>query len=147
MKILKEFTKKNKDKKSTGKAQTKAMADKGTIEEYFYMVPVEVNVSQMAEAICCMTEDAKEIWTELDLMEIMLNADSLIFENMLDTFEESADQAFLADKGVKAVYAVNYNTRDKAAVKQVLTELYGVFGGFMASDTEDLEPIFEVSEF
>lgn len=147
MKILKEFTKKDKDKKSTGKAQTKAMADKGTIEEYFYMVPVEVNVSQMAEAIRSVTEDAKEIWTELDLMEIMLNADSLIFENMLDTFEETADQAFLADKGVKAVYAVNYNTRDKAAVKQVLTELYEVFGGFMASDTEDLEPIFEVSEF
>ena len=71
----------------------------------------------------------------------------IIFENMLDTFEEPTDQAFLAAKGVKAVYAVNYNTKDRETVKQILSELYDVFGGFMASDTEDLEPIFEVYEY
>jgi len=147
MKILKNSTQKDKDKKKTAKIQAKTVADKGTIEEYFYMVPIEVNVSQMAEVIRSVTEDAKEIWTELDLMEIMLSSDSLVFENMLDTFEEPADQAFLAAKGVKAVYAVNYNTKDREAVKQILSELYDVFGGFMASDTEDLEPIFEVYEY
>ena len=147
MKILKNSTQKDKDKKKIAKIQAKTVADKGTIEEYFYMVPIEVNVSQMAEVIRSVTEDAKEIWTELDLMEIMLSSDSLVFENMLDTFEEPADQAFLAAKGVKAVYAVNYNTKDREAVKQILSELYDVFGGFMASDTEDLEPIFEVYEY
>ena len=147
MKILKNSTQKDKDKKKIAKIQAKTVADKGTIEEYFYMVPIEVNVSQMAEVIRSVTEDAKEIWTELDLMEIMLSSDSLVFENMLDTFEEPTDQAFLAAKGVKAVYAVNYNTKDREAVKQILSELYDVFGGFMASDTEDLEPIFEVYEY
>jgi len=147
MKILKNSTQKDKDKKKIAKIQAKTVADKGTIEEYFYMVPIEVNVSQMAEVIRSVTEDAKEIWTELDLMEIMLSSDSLVFENMLDTFEEPTDQAFLAAKGVKAVYAVNYNTKDRETVKQILSELYDVFGGFMASDTEDLEPIFEVYEY
>lgn len=132
--------------KETFKKEKKTV-DKGIIEEYFYMIPMEVTVSQLAETIHCVPEDAKEIWTELDLMEIVLSADSLVFENMMDTFEEPADQAFLADKGVKTVYAVNYNTKDKDAVKQVLTELHRSFGGFMASDTEDLMPVFEVSAF
>lgn len=130
------------------KIQTKAaVEDKGTIEEYFYMIPAEVTVRELVGAVHCVSEEAKEIWTELDLMEIVLSADSLIFENMMDTFTEPGDQEFLSAKGVKVVYAASYNTRDKDMVKKVLEELYSAFGGFMASDTEDLEPIFEVAEF
>ena len=111
------------------------------------MLPAEVTVRELVEAIHCVPEEAKEIWIELDLMEIVLAADSLIFENMMDTFTEAGDQEFLAAKGVKVVYAVSYNTKDKAEVKKVLEELHSAFGGFMASDTEDLEPVFEVAEF
>lgn len=137
----------NKKKKGTFKIQAKAVVDKGVIEEYFYMLPVAVTVRELIEAVHTVPEEAKEIWTELDLMEIVLPADSLIFENMMDTFHEAGDQAFLADKGIKVVYAVSYNTKDKEQVKVVLEELHSVYGGFMASDTEDLEPIFEVAEF
>ncbi|MBR3762606.1 MAG: hypothetical protein IKK59_07675 [Lachnospiraceae bacterium] len=137
----------NKKKKGTFKIQAKAVVDKGVIEEYFYMLPVAVTVRELMEAVHTVPEEAKEIWTELDLMEIVLSADSLIFENMMDTFNEAGDQAFLADKGIKVVYAVSYNTKDKEQVKVVLEELHSVYGGFMASDTEDLEPIFEVAEF
>ena len=135
------------NKKGSSKMQAKVVVEKGVIEEYFYMLPTEVTVRELVEAVQCMPEDTKEIWTELDLMEIVMAADSLIFENMMDTFDEEGDQEFLAAKGVKVVYAVSYNTRDKAEVKKVLTELHSKFGGFMASDTEDLEPIFEVAEF
>lgn len=137
----------NKKKKGTFKIQAKTVVDKGVIEEYFYMLPVAVTVRELMEAVHTVPEEAKEIWTELDLMEIVLPADSLIFENMMDTFNEADDQAFLADKGIKVVYAVSYNTKDKEQVKVVLEELHSVYGGFMASDTEDLEPIFEVAEF
>ena len=141
--------KKNDKKKKGGlKIQSKAAAeDKGTIVEYFYMIPVEVTVRELVEAVHCVEEEAKEIWTELDLMEIVLSADSLIFENMMDTFTEPGDREFLADKGIKTVYAASYNTKDKDMVKKVLEELHAVFGGFMASDTEDLEPIFEIADF
>ena len=125
----------------------KVSEDKGTIVEYFYMIPAEVTVRDLVEAVHCVDEEAKEIWTELDLMEIVLSADSLIFENMMDTFTEPGDQEFLAAKGVKVVYAASYNTKDKDMVKKVLEDLYAAFGGFMASDTEDLEPIFEIADF
>ena len=125
----------------------KVSEDKGTIVEYFYMIPAEVTVRDLVEAVHCVDEEAKEIWTELDLMEIVLSADSLIFENMMDTFTEPGDQEFLAAKGVKVVYAASYNTKDKDMVKKVLEGLHAAFGGFMASDTEDLEPIFEMADF
>ena len=125
----------------------KVSEDKGTIVEYFYMIPAEVTVRDLVEAVHCVDEEAKEIWTELDLMEIVLSADSLIFENMMDTFTEPGDREFLAAKGVKVVYAASYNTNDKEMVKKVLEELHAAFGGFMASDTEDLEPIFEIADF
>ncbi len=141
--------KKNDKKKKGGlKIQSKAAAeDKGMIVEYFYMIPVEVTVRELVEAVHCVEEEAKEIWTELDLMEIVLSADSLIFENMMDTFTEPGDREFLEDKGIKTVYAASYNTKDKDMVKKVLEELHAVFGGFIASDTEDLEPIFEIADF
>lgn len=142
------FKKDSKKKKGIMKIQTKeAIAKKGIIEEYFYMIPADVTVRELAEAVHCVEEETKEIWTELDLMEIVLSADSLIFENMMDTFTEPGDEAFLAAKGIQKVYAASYNTDDKEMVKKVLEELHAAFGGFMASDTEDLEPIFEVTDF
>ena len=80
------MAKNDKKKKGDLKIQSKAAAeDKGTIVEYFYMIPAEVTVRDLVEAVHCVDEEAKEIWTELDLMEIVLSADSLIFENMMDT--------------------------------------------------------------
>ena len=140
--------KKNNSKgKEQIKIQAKAVVDKGVIEEYFYMIPKAVTVRELEEAVHCVSEENKEIWTELDLMEIVLETDSLIFENMMDTFDEESDRKFLDSKGIKVVYAASYNTKDKAVVKKVLEELYQAFGGFMASDTEDLEPIFEIADF
>ncbi len=135
------------NKKNNAKMQAKAAAEKEVIEEYFYMLPKKVTVRDLVDAISCVEEDTKEIWTELDLMEIVLPTDSLIFENMMDTFTEDGDAQFLKENGVEVVYAVSYNTKDKAQVKTVLEELHTAFGGFMASDTEDLQPVFEVSEF
>lgn len=137
----------NSKEKKQVKIQTKAVVDKGVIEEYFYMIPKAVTVRELEEAVHCVSEENKEIWTELDLMEIVLETDSLIFENMMDTFDEASDRKFLENKGIQTVYAASYNTKDKAMVKKVLEELYQVFGGFMASDTEDLEPMFEIADF
>lgn len=138
---------KKENKKNNAKMQTKAAAEAKVIEEYFYMIPKKVTVKDLLDAVLCVEEDAKEIWTELDLMEIVLPADSLIFENMMDTFTEEGDAQFLKEHGVEVVYAVSYDTKDKAQVKAILEELHTAFGGFMASDTEDLQPVFTVEEF
>ncbi len=139
---------KGKQKNKFSKIQPKTTAKQnGTIEEFLYMVPKEITVRELERALTSYPEDKKEIWVELDMMEVILESDSLVFEHMTDTFDTEGDRAFLDKHGVKVVYAFNYNTNDKEAVVHVLTELHNVFGGFIASDTEDLEPIYEVNEF
>ena len=121
--------------------------EKGVVQEFLYMVPELVSVRELERALVDYPEDKKEIWVELDMMEVILENDSLVFENMMDTFDTQADQQFLTDKNIKVVYAFNYNTKDKEAVKVVLKTLHNVYGGFVASDTEDFTPIYEVDTF
>lgn len=137
---------KNKNKFFKDKGNRVPM-DKGTIEEFLYMIPTEVTVRDLEKALTSVPEDKKEIWVELDMMEVILSNDSLVFENMMDTFDAETDQTFLTDKAIKNVYAFNYNTKDKEAVESILKVLHNAFGGFVASDTEDFEPMYEVSEF
>lgn len=137
---------KNKKKNKFFKDKAKVVpADKGTIEEFLYMVPAAITVRDMENVLTSIPEDKKEIWVELDMMEVILANDSLVFENMMDTFDADTDQAFLKEKSIQNVYAFNYNTKDKDAVKEIMTVLQGSFGGFIASDTEDFEPMFEVN--
>ena len=137
---------KNKNKNKFFNKAKAAPVDKGTIEEFLYMVPADVTVRELEKTLTFIPEDKKEIWVELDMMEVILENDSLVFENMMDTFDAEADQAFLKEKAIRNVYAFNYNSKDKDAVVNVMKALYDAFGGFVASDTEDFEPMYEVNE-
>ena len=139
---------KNKKKTKNFKMQPKsALIDKGTIKEFLYMLPKDVCVRDLLGALVSFPEDKKEIWVELDMMEVVLETDSLVFENMMDTFDTPLDQELIQKLSVKTVYAFNYNTKDEADVKTVLKEIHQAFGGFVASDTEDLEPTYTVDTF
>jgi len=51
------------------------------ILEFYYMTNQEVMVKDLAAAIKSIESDKIEIWSELDLMEVILDDDSLIFQN------------------------------------------------------------------
>lgn len=125
----------------------KAQAEpQGEVEEYLYMLPVDVTVQDLKPVIQAQ-EEKKDIWRELDLMEVKLSHDSLIFENFMDCFESASDQAFLRENGVKKVYAFSYDSRDRAEAARAVRDIHAVFGGFIASDTEDLTPVYQPEDF
>ena len=134
-------------KKPARKMMTKTQsAPRGEIEEYLYMLPVEVTVEDLLPVIEA-PEEKKDVWHELDLMEVMLGHDGLIFENFMDCFDTKSDQAFLRENGVKKVYAFSYDSLDKAAAAKAVREIHATFGGFIASDTKDLQPVYQPEEF
>ncbi|MCD7805991.1 MAG: hypothetical protein LUH19_01465 [Lachnospiraceae bacterium] len=135
------------NKKTAGKMVPKAQAEpQEEIEEYLYMLPVDVTVQDLKPVIQA-DEEKKDLWKELDLMEVKLSHDSLIFENFMDCFDSASDQTFLKENGVKKVYAFSYQAQDRSAVAQALKDIHAVFGGFIASDTEDLKPIYQPEDF
>ena len=49
--------------------------------EYYYMIPAKVEVKELSKVITTVSEKQIEIWKEINLMEIVLTSDSLIFED------------------------------------------------------------------
>ncbi|MCD8068761.1 MAG: hypothetical protein LUE87_07730 [Lachnospiraceae bacterium] len=134
-------------RKLAGKMVPKAQAEpQGEVEEYLYMLPVDVSVRDL-KPVVQVQEEKKDIWRELDLMEVKLSHDSLIFENFMDCFESASDQAFLRENGVKKVYAFSYDSLDRAEAARVVRDIHAVFGGFIASDTEDLTTVYQPEDF
>lgn len=128
------------------KKKAKPMQQERTFCSVLYMIPVKVTVKQMAETLDFLPREALEIWTEVNLLEITLENTTLTFEDMMEQMESPEDVQLLAKLQASQVYACDYETSDKAAVRKIMDTLIGKFGGFLASDTEDFEPFIKPEE-
>ncbi len=140
------------NKKKNKKAQKiqKAQVKKAEIREYYYMIPADTSVKELASQLTCVNEDQIELWLELDLMEIVLTKDSLLFQNAREVFEDPEDLAFISSHDIQTIYEISYDAEDEAAVRNVFTELLDRAGGMLCSDTEDFSPIYgknNIAEF
>ena len=81
-----------------------------------------------------------DIWPELNLMEVEMNFDSLIFQNAEECFIDPADQQWFEERGIKTKYQISYDTGDIEAVREVLHNIMAALGGRICSDTDDFEP-------
>ena len=86
-----------------------------------------------------------EVWKEINLLELNLESGSLYMEDFQDSLQKE-DEALLTGLGQKYVYAVSYPETESSAVKHMMEKLLSVFGGKLASDTEDFTPFLTVGE-
>ena len=114
--------------------------------EYYYMIPEEVEVRRLSGYLHCVDEERVEIWRELNLMEVVLVSDSLIFQDSMESFEDPADLEFLKHHGIKTVYQVSYEEQDQEMAKKILAELLKETGGFLCCDTEDFAPFYRLED-
>ena len=112
------------------------------ILEFYYMTNQEVMVKDLAAAIKSIESDKIEIWSELDLMEVILDDDSLIFQNAEECFIDPLDLQFFEAYQIKKKYQISFSDADSVKAKQVLEELMADKGGFVCSDTEDFQPLW-----
>jgi len=114
------------------------------ILEFYYMTNQEVMVKDLAAAIKSVESDKIEIWSELDLMEVILDDDSLIFQNAEECFIDPLDLQFFEAYQIKKKYQISFSDADSVKARQVLEELMADKGGFVCSDTEDFQPIYHI---
>ena len=142
--------KNNKKKEKTSKKNTGTPENKGSVVEYLFLMETEVDVQGLTMALyeeteiiqgLPLTKENVEIWKELNLAEVILANDSLVFEDMDDVMDSEEDQSILAHYNIKKVYAFNYNTLDQGVVGQIMQHLLAKFGGYIAADTEDFQPM------
>ena len=112
--------------------------------EYYYMIPAKVEVKELSKVITTVSEKQIEIWKEINLMEIVLTSDSLIFEDAKSCFIDPLDLAFLKEHQIETIYQISFEQNDGKKVVEIFKELMQSQGGFLASDSEDFTPTFTI---
>ncbi len=124
--------KSNSKKKNT--QQTKPA--KKMITEY-YLIPQETTVSQLADLLPEYQEKA-ELWLEMDLLELALTNDTLVFEEAGEDFDSPEDQAYLKANGIQKIYAITYDELDAEETGKIMDILQESFHGRICKEDETL---------
>ena len=103
----------------------------------YYLIPEEVQVSQLAKLLPDYQEKA-ELWLEMDLMELSLTHDTMVFEEAAEDFANPEDQVYFEEHKIKKVYAITYDALDAEEVKQILSTLQGTLQGRICKEDEIL---------
>lgn len=103
----------------------------------YYLIPQETSISQMAELLPDYQEKI-ELWLEMDLMELTLTHDTMVFEEAAEDFANSEDQVYFAEHKIKKVYAITYDALDAEEVRQILSTLQAVLQGRVCEEDEIL---------
>lgn len=112
------------------------------ILEYYFMIPEDITAKELSLKIKAVDEEKIEVWPELNLMEVILEYDSLIFQDARECFIDPLDLEFLREKNIKSMFQISFDEKDINAVRIVLKELMKACKGMVYSDTDDFEPIY-----
>ena len=132
-------------KKKPYSGAAKAAPKQEEVLSFLYMLPETADVRRLSEALDFMAEEAVEIWTEINLMELTLQGGAMTFEDLMPDMQ-GEDGKLLDELKVKQVYACDYEARDREEVRQIMEALTKKLGGFAASDTEDFRPFLQIGE-
>ena len=124
--------KSNSKKKNTQQAKPA----KKMITEY-YLIPQETTVSQLADLLPEYQEKA-ELWLEMDLLELALTNDTLVFEEAGEDFDSPEDQAYLKANGIQKIYAITYDELDAEETGKIMDILQESFHGRICKEDETL---------
>lgn len=121
---------------------SEAPKKKKQIVEYYYMTPEQVDAKTMTTMIHSVDEEKVDVWPELNLMEVVLDSDSLIFQDGRECFVDPLDLEFLEAHKIQSIFVVSYEEGDTLKARKIIKEILDVKGGFICSDTEDFEPMY-----
>ena len=112
------------------------------IVEYYYFLQEELPVKQLQLAVGDEYFEKADVWPELNLMEVVMNFDSLIFQDAEEAFIEPEDLKYFEEHGIRKKYQISFDAGDAEMVRDVMRRIMTKVGGVICSDTDDFEPSF-----
>ena len=79
-------------------------------------------------------------------MEVVMNFDSLIFQDATECFLDPADLSWFEEQGIRTKYQISYDTGDIEDVRKVMKRIMEKLGGVICSDTDDFEPSYRADQ-
>jgi hypothetical protein len=111
--------------------------------ELFYMTPSEVKAKDIAALLEAEKEVKIELWDEMNILELELaNEESVDFEPLDYSFTNPSDAAFIKNRNINTIFAVNLKEADLDSVKPCLEKIVEKYSGFVCTDSEDFNPVY-----
>lgn len=111
--------------------------------ELLYMTPQEVNAKDIAGIIQGTPEITAQLWEEMNILELELsNQNSVDFEPVAADFKDPSDAAFIKNRSIKTIFAINLCETDLNTVITIFEKIVGQFSGFLCADTQDFTPVY-----
>lgn len=116
------------------------------VKEYIdllYMSSNELN----AKDISLLLQDSPgmriELWEEMNILELELsNQNSVDFEPLSISFKSPSDAAFVRNRNIKTIFAINLCETDLAIVVSIIEKIISKYSGFLCADSQDFMPVY-----
>ncbi len=132
------------DKKKNFSQKTAApqKAEKKYID-LFYMTPRKVTAKEIAERLQERDNLTVELWAEMNVLELVLpNQNSIDFEPVEADFRDASDAAFIKNRNIATIFAINLCEADLTAAVPLFEQLVAACSGFVCADSEDFNPVY-----
>ena len=111
--------------------------------DLFYMTPNVIRAKDIADLFSAEIGVTVELWEEMNVLEVVLsNQNSVDFEAMDPNFKDPSDYAFVKNRGIQTIFAINMTEEDLPIMTQYFNQMVDKFSGFVCSDSEDFAPVY-----
>lgn len=131
-----------KDHKKLGIVMDKKPVKK--IVEYYYFLDPGMDAGKLLAAVGEEFDERSDIWRELNLIEIVMDIDSLIFQDASECFIDPEDLKYFDDNNIGSKYQISFDVNDIESVCKVMKNIMAECGGRICSDTDDFEPSYDI---
>lgn len=124
-------------KKSFIQKETKQYID------LLYMTPEKITAKDIAGLFQGINGLTVELWSEMNVMELVIpNHNSIDFEPVDVDFKNPSDAAFVKNRGIQTIFALQLSDADLPAVTPYFEKIVTNFSGFICADSEDFSPVY-----
>ncbi|MDF2540919.1 MAG: hypothetical protein K0S47_637 [Herbinix sp.] len=127
------------------KKMNKQANDKPVINyiDLLYMTTAQITAKDIADYLTDAAAVEVELWEEMNVLELVLSNDgSVDFEPLALPFKDPSDTAFVKNRKIQTVFAIQCKQTDLAVVKPYFEQLIEQFSGFVCADSEDFKPVY-----
>ena len=108
--------------------------------EYYYFPEGQVSARDIRSSVGEEFEEKADLWPELNLAAVDMDADTFVFQDARDCFVDPLDLAWLKEHGVVSMYSLSFEQSDLPAARRLMAKVMASCGGRICSDTDDFEP-------
>jgi hypothetical protein len=117
-----------------------------TTEQYIdllYMSPTVVSAKDISIILRDIPGLKIELWEEMNIIELELsNQNCVDFELMEPYFKAPTDAAFVKNRNIQTIYAINLCESDLTTLLPAFETIIEKHFGFLCGDTEDFTPVY-----